>query len=144
MNENQILNLLREFSLCPRFFTFNEVIDFADPGIFQEDLWQALVRDERFMVLGSEPKKSFLISQNTLFHWFIHISLRLARAKQAIMTARQLAIYMSFLRVDDSWNIPPIEAINFGHQFGLITPKVTPGQFFSLLLGLFHTSLILE
>ncbi len=130
MNESQILNLLREFSFWPRFFTFNEVIEFADPGILQEDLWQALVRDEGFIVLGSEPKKSFLISQSTLFHWFIHLNLRLARAKQAKMTARQLAIYLSFLRVDGSWNIPPVEAINFGHQFGLITPKMTPGQFF--------------
>lgn len=130
MNDSQILNHLREFSLWPRFFTFDEVIDFADPGILQEDLWQALVRDERFIVLGSEPKKSFLISQNTLFHWFIHINLRLARAKQAKMTARQLSIYLSFLRVDSSWNIPPVEAINFGHQFGLIIPQKTHSQFF--------------
>jgi hypothetical protein len=131
MNESQILNILREFSLWPRFFTFNEVIEFADPEILQEDLWQAFLRDERFIVLGSEPKKSFLISQSTLFHWFIHLNLRLARAKQAKMTARQLAIYLSFLRVDGRWNIPPVEAINFGHQFGLITPKMTPGHFFS-------------
>lgn len=135
MNESQILNPLREFSLWPRFFTFNEVIEFADPGILQEDLWQSLVRDEGFIVLGSEPKKSFLISQSTLFHWFIHLNLRLARAKQAKMTAHQLAIYMSFLRIDGSWNIPPEEAIKFGHQFGLITPKVMPDQFFSLLPG---------
>jgi hypothetical protein len=130
MNESQILNILREFGLWPRFFTFNEVIEFAAPEIPQEDLWRALVRDEGFIVLGAEPKKSFLISQSTLFNWFINLNLRLARAKQAKMTARQLANYMSFLRVDGSWNIPPVEAIDFGFQFGLITQKMTLGQFF--------------
>lgn len=130
MSANGIANILSEFALLPRAFTTQELLEFADPETDHEVLQRALLNDKRFVALGQEASDQyFFVPEITLFRRFIYLSFRLAQARQARLNTSQLANYMSSLRLDGRWDAPPVQAVNFGHQFGFVASAWTPGQY---------------
>jgi len=130
MSANGIANILSEFALLPRAFTPQELLEFADPETDHEALQRALLNDKRFVALGQAASdQCFFVPEITLFRWFIYLSFRLAQARQARLNTSQLVNCMSARRLEGRWDAPPVEAIDFGHQFGFIARAWTPGQY---------------
>jgi hypothetical protein len=130
MDQNEIANILNEFASLPHVFTFQELLYSADPDTDREALWQTLLDDKRFIVLCQHaPDECYFVSESTLFRWFVYLSLRLAQARQARLTEKQLANSMSSLRLYGQWDAAPTEAVGFGHQYGFITSALTPGYY---------------
>jgi hypothetical protein len=130
MEDNQITHVLNIFAQYPRCFTPEELADFADSGSDNEILKHALLTDSRFVQLEEKhSNQKHFISQGSLFHWFCRLSVRLAQAKQTRLDKRQLALFTSSLRIDDRWNTPPMEAVQFGSHFGFVAPAYTADQY---------------
>jgi len=130
MNRNQITHLLNTFAQYVRCFTLKELTDFADSDSDTETLKHALLADSRFAQLEErDSNQKHYISNRSLFKWFCRLSIRLARAKQTRLDKRQLALLMSSLRIDDRWNSPPTEAIQFGNHLGFLAPAYTTDQY---------------
>lgn len=127
---NEIANMLRDFFLLNRCFTLSELIDFEKPQTDEQAIREALVNDERFVALNQQtPEEIFFVPEPALFRWFTHITLRLAQAGLARLSARHLAISMSSLRLDGKWDVVPAEAVDFGHRFGFIACALTPNEY---------------
>lgn len=155
MNHNQITPVLNTLAQYVRCFTLEEVTDFADSDSDTQTLEHALLADSRFVQLEErDSNQKHFISNRSLFQWFCRLSVRLARAKHIRLDKRQLALFMSSLRIDDQWNTPPTEAVQFGNQFGFVAPAYTGDQyvfpiahilsFMSHNLSEFTTSCIIE
>lgn len=130
MSVNRIAYILNHFALLPRAFTILELLEFADPETDHRALRRALLNDKRFVALDQEVSDECLfVPESTLFRWFTYLSFRLAQACQARLSTSQFANSMSSLRLDGRWDAPPVQAVDFGHQFGFIAPAWTPGQY---------------
>jgi hypothetical protein len=130
MDDNQITHVLNIFAQYQRCLTLEELLIFADSDSDNETLRDTLLADPRFLQLkGADSSEGYFISKTSLFQWFCHLSLRLAQAKQARLSKRQVAILMSSLRIDGRWDIPPAESIRFGKQFGFIGSAWTSNQY---------------
>jgi len=118
------------FAQYPRCFSLEELSIFADPDSDNETLRDILLADPYFLQLkGAHSTGECFISKPSLFRWFCGLSLSLARAKQARLSKRRVALLMSSLRVDGHWDIPPIEGIRFGEQFGFVGSAWTTDQY---------------
>ena len=127
VSRTQLLNIFAQY---PRCFTLEELLIFADSDSDNKSLRDILLADPRFLQLkGTDSSEEYFISKASLFQWFCHLSLRLARAKQARLSKRQVASLMSFLRIDGRWDIPPVEGIRFGKKFGFVSSAWTTNQY---------------
>jgi hypothetical protein len=130
MDCDQITPVLNVFAQYLRSFTFEELADFADSDFDNETLRDALLTDSRFMQLGeSDSSQKHFISRGSLFQWFCRLSVRLARAKQTRLDKHQLALLASSLRIDDQWDTPPSQAVQFGNAFGFIAPSYAADEY---------------
>jgi len=130
MDDNQITYVLNNFIQYEHCFTLEDLSNFAESDFDNELVRHALLTDSRFMQLekGNSNKKHF-ISKKRLFQWFCKLNLRLAQTKQIRLSKHQLAMLMSFLCINERWDNPPTEVIQFGKQFGFIGSAWTDNQY---------------
>lgn len=127
---DKIASYLNIISQYQHAFTVEELMDFADSGIDHETLQNALKSDPRFVSLGNNSTDhAHFATKKALFSWFSKLSVRLANAQLNRLTEHRLAGPMSFLCVGGRWDMPPVEAIQFGQYFGFIGPAWTSGQY---------------
>ena len=130
MDDNQNIYILNIFAQYEHCFTFEDLLNYAQPDFNSELLKHAVLNDSRFILLNevSSNKKHF-IAKRKLFRWFCQLNLRLAHAKQVRLSKHQLAILTSFLCIHERWDTPPTEFIQFGKQFGFIGTTCTENQY---------------
>lgn len=127
---DEIANVLETLAGYSRCFTLREFADWLDGDIHQDEARQGLMADPRFVWLGRQVgDEDLFIPERALFRWWCYLSLRLAQAKRARLTARQLAMAMSSLRLDGRWDAPPEKAVDFGRGFGFVGPAWTSGHY---------------
>jgi len=130
MDHHQITYLLNIFAQYVRCFTLKELADFAGPDSDAETLKHSLLADSRFVQLSErDSNQAHFISNRSLFQWFCRLSVRLAQAKQTRLDKRQLALLMSSLRINDRWNTPPTEAVQFGSHFGFVARSYAANEY---------------
>jgi len=112
-------SILRDFGLLSRCFSTEELAGDADSVEDKSALIRALKRDERF-VLFSPREEGIVIPERALFLWYINLLRRLSRAAISRLTITQFAGALSALRVQGQWDIPPVEATEYGCQLGLV------------------------
>jgi hypothetical protein len=83
-------------------------------------LIRALKKDERFVLL-SPREEDIVIAERALFLWYVNLVRRLSRAAISRLSIAQFAGALSALRIRGQWDIPPIEVIDYGCHFGLVT-----------------------
>ena len=109
------------FARLNRCFTPSEFVDWIGIDGNEPMAIRILLDDPRFVHLNQQKcDGEYFVPERTLFLWWGHFNLRLARRRISRLTARQLAISISSLRKDEGWATPPIGAVDFGKRFGFV------------------------
>lgn len=131
--DHDIGNALGLFASCCRSFTLAEVTQWLEPDCNRSSLQRCLHEDPRFVCLEREgpsgENDDRFIPERTLFRWWIRLTLRLAQLNQVCLSERQLANAMASLRDHGRWDEPPGKAIDFGRDFGFVSPTFIPGHY---------------
>ena len=141
----EVSNLLETFATWNRCFTVSEVLEWSGEAIDPAELRRAFCDDSRFILL-SQPGwgPECFLPERTMFRWWTNLNLRLARIRQPRLTERQLTASMNSLRPAGLWFTPPIDILNYGQKFGLVSPAWTHGVYvFPLAHLLSQTTLMM-
>lgn len=87
--------------------------------------------DHRFLqAQGGEVGNRHHMSRRALHHWFVHLNIRLARARVAVVGESQLTSLASSLGEGGSWCAAmPVNCLAYGHSTGLICRSLDTGEF---------------
>jgi hypothetical protein len=122
LEPDEIDNALQTFADYSKCFTIEEFMTWLDSEVSRNEASRRLKDDPRFICLVSQSgDEDLFIADRTLFMFWSHLNLRLSQAKQLRLSQRELAIAMSFIRVEGRWNVPPDNAIDFGRRFGFVS-----------------------
>jgi len=110
-----------EWVRARRAFTFQEIIESADPDNDHADLRAKLVAHPRLIRLRpTSDDPDVFVPDTVLFRWFASLNIRLARLEVFRLTPSQVGFTMSHLHANARWIMPPPDAVKFGARLGLI------------------------
>lgn len=125
---NEVLNLLDTFAAWNRCFTVQEVADWAAAPVNLGQLCHSFSQDARFVRLSQTGWESeYFLPEREMFKWWAGFNLRLATIGQDRLTERQLTAAMNALRPEGIWFTPPVDALEYGREFGFVADAWMPG-----------------
>lgn len=123
MEASNISNILNWYTLHPVAFGVQDVVDDLDGSVNKGDIETCLAKDPRFVIVkGSLPEDDLILSEHTLFLWYVRLNLRHARVQfeKPTITYDHFLILTNSLRLDGVWTKIPEEILEFGGQYGMI------------------------
>lgn len=130
MATNGYINITNTFAQYNRCFTIEDLLVFAEERQDKETLIQTIENDFRFLQTCEQTSdRKYFIAKKALYHWYVKLNVRLAKANTSKLDGNQLASIMSFFRLDGVWTSPPDEYIKFGQQFALINPTLKQNEY---------------
>jgi hypothetical protein len=129
MDTNEALNITNTLAEYTRCFTIEDLLAFAEEEQDKETLIQTIENDFRFLQTCEQTSsRKYFAAKKALYHWYVNLNIRLAKAHTAKLSNRQLIPLISTLRLDGIWTSLPTEYIMFGQQFCLISPALNPNE----------------
>jgi hypothetical protein len=130
MDTNEALNITNTLAEYTRCFTIEDLLAFAEEEQDKETLIQTIENDFRFLQTCEQTSsRKYFAAKKALYHWYVNLNIRLAKAHTAKLSNRQLVSLMSSLSPNGIWTSLPTEYIMFGQQFYLISPTMNPSEY---------------
>ncbi len=131
MDTCEIVAISDTFARLPRCFTQEELLSFIHADKEDQHAILKVIEDDYQFIWtnGETAGDKYFIAKKALYRWYIRLNLRLAVARKARLSDRNLALLISSLRLDGQWNVPPHEFIEYGLSFTLLSPSWNPNEF---------------
>jgi len=130
MATNEYTNITNTFAQYKGCFTIEDLLAFTEEEQDKEILIQTIENDSRFVQTCEQTTgEKYFIAKKALYHWYVNLNVKLAKANTDKLDSKQLASKMSFLRLDGIWTSLPVEYVKFGQQFGLISPTLQQNEY---------------
>ena len=121
-------SLLDMYASWNRCFTPQEMAEWSEEITDRDALRQFLRNDSRFISLNqTQLGPECFLPEKTAFRWWVNFNLRLAAIQQTRLTERQLTNALNSLRLEGTWDSPPVDLLNYGQQFGFVVPAWSTG-----------------
>ena len=133
MDTLEAIQVVETFTGYQRCFSKEELFSFAETDEEQALLQETILDDYRFIhCIGGENGEEYFIAKQALYHWYVNLNIRLAKAKgnKPRLDCEQLALLMSSLLLDGRWSLPPKQYVGFGQFFSFIRPTLDPNEYF--------------
>jgi len=137
MDTPDIITILNCYNNYTTFFDIDDIFNDCYKQISLEEISKYINNDSRFISINDPSSNNvFIIPEKYLFLWFTNINLNIPKIlnRGQYISYSQLLYKLNSLRTSGKWEIVPNEIIDYGIQYGLLTPT-TFNNFFCLPLS---------